>query len=259
MQEQMGMDLVSRVFFGDSGEIWLCHAFPCVLIKVWGPTSAIYGSLKWPPSNSLAKCEQIGAVISSCDFFPCGVKASLEEFEVNGKRHFPVSMQRRGEDKCNSLPIAGLWRSIRVLGYACLGNACPPSSCPSFIVGDHLWYNQNSSKSCHLQQVLLVFIFPALTLGFIEDLALPAVFYPLLEVFMVWLRDSCGYLSSGCLGSKCILFIHDWGWVEWMTEMARKMGGIRNFFCGFLAELKTLFRAKNSFVSMLNEALKTLE
>lgn len=176
MQEQMGMDLVSRVFFGDSGEIWLCHAFPCVLIKVWGPTSAIYGSLKWPPSNSLAKCEQIGAVISSCDFFPCGVKASLEEFEVNGKRHFPVSMQRRGEDKCNSLPIAGLWRSIRVLGYACLGNACPPSSCPSFIVGDHLWYNQNSSKSCHLQQVLLVFIFPALTLGFIEDLALPAVF-----------------------------------------------------------------------------------
>lgn len=62
---------------------------------------------------SLARCEQLGAVPSSCDFSPHGVKTSLEEFKVRWENTFPQSldMTRWEQLQVQLLPIAGLQNS----------------------------------------------------------------------------------------------------------------------------------------------------
>jgi len=96
MQEEMGMAVVSRVFPGGQ---WGDLALSCLLLCPYESESALKCYLRllevtaccpWL-TISLAKCEQIGAVISSCDFPPHEVKASLEGFKVRWKKTFPHS------------------------------------------------------------------------------------------------------------------------------------------------------------------------
>lgn len=66
---------------------------------------------------SLARCEQLGAAPSSCDFSPHGVKTSLEEFKVRWENTFPQSLDttRWEQLQVQLLPIAGLQENSGVL------------------------------------------------------------------------------------------------------------------------------------------------
>lgn len=144
-----------------------------------------------------------------------------------------------------ALPTAGLWRSSRVLGQPLLGHVCPPSGClhqavsPALLAENLWWYNQSSSKSWQLPQALLVPHFPALTQGFF---LLPATSYMFPRRFL---------LSSGwetLVGSLVHPQFQDawmqvhlllrWLGVGWMTEMAGKMGGIKQLFLASLLNWK---------------------
>lgn len=108
MQEEMGMAVVSRVFpGGQQGDL----ALSCLLLCPYEGVRALKCHLRllevttycpWL-TISLAKCEQIGAVISSCDYsLPMGSRPAWKGSKLDGKRHFPIALTWWGEDNCKS-------------------------------------------------------------------------------------------------------------------------------------------------------------
>lgn len=164
-----------------------------------------------------------------------GSRPAWKGSKSDGKKTFLHSydMMRWGQLQVQLLPIWGLWRSSRVLVYPHLGDACPPSlfvllRCWRASVA--IWPEQ--------QQILTATTGLAssyLLLSFLEVLVLPAVSYAVARSFL-WLRDSCGYLSSRMPGKWVhpLLKSLGLGWVDdwWQGRWEES----RNLFF-FLASL----------------------
>lgn len=179
---------------------------------------------------SLAKRGQIGAVINSCDFPAPGVKAWLGDLKSDGKRHFPmVLMAQWGEDNW-SPAWEGAAGCLATLSWdMCVWG---PSGCVPCTAGTESVMVQPGQQQIPAAAAgLACASFPSLNPGFL--FATCNLHIPQKVSFVLWLRGSCGGLSSRMPGCRYICFWNAWemgGWLKWQGRWEESS----NFFLASL-------------------------